>query len=59
MVKMLNVLVSISQVFLLKNVSTFSECKSYSYFFCKNISVYFIVNNQSFNDTFTNDIIRF
>ena len=30
-----------------------------SFFFCKNISIYAIFNNQSFNDTFTNDIISF
>ena len=57
-VKMLTVQVSTvsnSQVFLLKNVS----CKSYSHFFRKNISVYAIFNDQSFNDTLTNDIISF
>ena len=51
-VRMLTVLVSTisnSQVFLLKNVSSF--CKSYSHFFSKNISVYVISNVQSFNDT--------
>ena len=61
-VKMLTVLVStISniQVLLLKNVSSFCKCKSYSHFFSKNISVYAIFNNQSFNDTLTNDIISF
>ena len=28
-------------------------------FFSKNISVYAIFNDQSFNDTFTNDIVSF
>ena len=62
MVKMLTVLVSTipkSQVFLLKNVSTFCKCKSYSHFFSKNISIYAIFNDQSFNDTLTNDIASF
>ena len=62
MVKMLTVLVSTgsnSQVFLLKkNVSSFCNCKSYSHFFSKNISVYAVFNDQSFNDTLTN-IVRF
>ena len=41
-VKMLTVLVrriSNSQVFLLKNVSSFCKCKSYSHFFSKNSSI--------------------
>ena len=62
MVKMLTVLVSTishPQVFLLKNVSSFCKCKSYSHFFSKNISVYAIFNDQSFNDTLTNDIVSF
>ena len=57
-VKMLNVLVSTlpySQVLLLKKC----ECKSYSHFFSKNMSVYAIFNDQSFNDTLTNDIVSF
>ena len=62
-VKMLIILVSTisnSQVFLLKkNVSSFCKCKSYSHFFSKNISVYAIFNDQSFNDTLTNDIVSF
>ena len=44
-VKMLTILVSTisnSQVFLLKNVSSFCKCKSYSHFFSKNISVLMI-----------------
>ena len=52
-VKMLTVLVSTisnSQVFLLKNVSSFCKCKSYTQFFSKNISVYAIFNDQSSND---------
>ena len=63
MVKMLTVLVSTisnSQVFLLKkNVSSFSKCKSYSLFFSKNICLYAIFKDQSFNDKLTNDIISF
>ena len=39
--------ISNSQVFLLKNVSS------------KNISVYAIFNDQSFNDTLTNNIVSF
>ena len=62
-VKMLTVLVSTiskSQVFLLKNVNSFCKCKSYSHlFFSKNISVYAIFNDQSFNDKLTNDIVSF
>ena len=59
MVKMLTVLVSTlsnSQVFLLKkNVSSFCN----SHFFSRNISIYAILNDQSFNDTLTNDIFSF
>ena len=58
MVKMLTVLVSTisnSQVFLLKKC----ECKSYSHFFSKNIIVYAIFIDPSFNDTLTNDIVSF
>ena len=60
MVKILTVLVSIisnSQVFLLKKMSSF--CKCYSHFFSKNISKHAIFNDQSFNDRLTNDIISF
>ena len=59
---MLTVLVSIipnSQVFLLKNLSSFCICKSYSHCFSKNFSIYAIFNDQSFNNTLTNDIISF
>ena len=62
---MLTVLVSTisnSQVFLLKKCECKSECKSYSHFVSKNISIYAIYaifNDQSFNDTLTNDIISF
>ena len=64
MVKMLTVLISTisnPQVFLLKNVSSFCKCKckSYSHFFSKNISVCAIINDQSFNDALTNDIVSF
>ena len=64
-VKMLTVLVS--TIFLLvskryfcwQNVSSFCKCESYSHFFSKNISVYAIFNDQSFNDMLTNNIISF
>ena len=52
MVKMLTVLVSTisnSQLFLLKNVSSFCKCKSYSHFFSRNIYVYTIFNDQIFD----------
>ena len=32
---------------------------SFTHFFSKNISVYAIFNDQSFNDTLTNNIISF
>ena len=60
MVKMLTVLVSTisnSQVFWLKNVSSF--CKSYSQFFSKNISIYAIFNDQNFNNMLTNEMVSF
>ena len=50
-VKMLTVLVSTisnSHLFLLKNVSSFCKCESYSHFFSKNISVYAIFDEQRF-----------
>ena len=59
---MLTVLVRIisnPQVFLLKSVSSFCKCKSYSHFFQQNISIYAIFNDQNFNNTLTNDIISF
>ena len=40
-----------------KNVSSF--CKCYWHFFSKNISVYAVFNDQSFNDTLTYDIVSF
>ena len=40
-----------------KNVSSFCKCKSYSHFFSKNIGIYAIFNDQSFNDSLTNDIV--
>ena len=52
-VEMLTVLVDIisnSELFLLKKLLTF---------FSKNISVYAIFKNQSFNYTLTNDIVSF
>ena len=62
MVKMLIILVSTisnSQVFLLKNVGSFCICKSYSHFFSKNISIFAIFFDQSFNDSLTNDTVSF
>ena len=47
--------ISHSQAFLLKKMS--SLCRSYSHFFCKNISVYAIFNDQSFNNTLADDIV--
>ena len=38
---------------------SFCKCKSYSHFFSKNINIYAIFNDQSFNDTLTNDIVSF
>ena len=32
---------------------------AFANFFCKNISVYTIFNDQSFNDTLTNNILSF
>ena len=40
-------------------MSSFCKCKSYSHFFSKNISIYAIFNNQSFNDLCTNNIVSF
>ena len=40
-------------------MSSFCKCKSYSHFFSKNISIYAIFNDQSFNDMLTNDIVSF
>ena len=40
-------------------MSSFCICKSYSHFFSKNISIYAIFNDQSFNDTLTNNIYSF
>ena len=62
MVKMLTVLVSTipnSQVFLLKKCVSFANAKATHIFFSKNISVYAIFNDLSFNDTLTNDIVSF
>ena len=60
---MLTVLVSkifyFTGIFAEKNVSSFCKCKSYSHFFSKNISLYAIFNDQSFNDTLTNHIVSF
>ena len=35
------------------------KCKSYSHFYSKNISMYAIFNDHSFNDTLTDDIVSF
>ena len=40
-------------------MSSFCKCKSYSHFFSKSISIYAILNDQSFNDTLTKDIVSF
>ena len=40
-------------------MSSFCKCKSYSHFFSKNISLYAIFYEQSFNDTLTNDVVSF
>ena len=37
----------------------FANAKAPHIFFSKNISVYAIFNDQSFNDTLTNDIVSF
>ena len=63
MVKISTVLISTisnSLVFLLKNVSSFCKCKSYSHFSAKIIAYnYAISNDKSFKDTLTNDIVSF
>ena len=60
---MLTVLVSTisnSQVFLLKKCEWLLQMqKLLTLFFSKNISVYAKLNDQSFNDTLTNDIVSF
>ena len=33
--------------------------QSYLHFFSKNISIYALFNDQSFNDTLTNDVVSF
>ena len=38
-------------------MSGFYKCKSYSHFFSKNICVYAIFIDQSFNNTLTSDIV--
>ena len=40
-------------------MSSFCKCKSCSHFLSKNVSVYTIFNDQSFNDRLTNDIASF
>ena len=50
--------ISNSQVFLLKNVSSFAMQKLLT-FFQQNISVYAIFNDQNFNDTLTINIVSF
>ena len=60
---MLTVLVSAisnSQVFFAEKMCVgFANAKATHIFFSKNISVYAIFNDQSFNDTLTNDIVSF
>ena len=62
MVKMLTVLVSAtsdSQVFLLKKCEQLLQMQKLLTFFSKNISIYAIFNDQSFNDMLINDIASF
>ena len=40
-------------------MSSFCKCKSYSHFSSKNISIYAIFSDKSFNNMLTNDIISF
>ena len=40
-------------------MSSFCKGNSYTHVFSKNISICYIFNNQSFNDTLTNDIVSF
>ena len=40
-------------------MSSFCKYKSYSHFFSKNVSIYAVFNDQSFNDTLTTDIVSF
>ena len=40
-------------------MSSICKCKSYSPFISKNISVYVIFSDQSFNDTLNNDTVSF
>ena len=40
-------------------MGSFCKCKSYPHFFSKNISLYAILNDQNFNNTFTKDIVSF
>ena len=41
----------------MQKLLTFFSAKSYSYFSSKNISMYAIFNDQSFNDMLTNNIV--
>ena len=63
MVKILTVLLSTitnSQVFLLKKMGVaFANAKATHIFSAKNISIYAMFNDQSFNDTLTNDVVSF
>ena len=62
MVEMLTFLVSSissSQVFLLKKCEKLLQMQKLLTFFSKNISVYAIFNDQSFNNTLTNNIVSF
>ena len=60
-VNMLTVLVStiFTGIFAEKMWVAFANAKATHKFFSKNISIYAISNDQSFNDTLTNDIISF
>ena len=64
-VEMLTVPVSIisnSQVFLLKNGGSFCKCKFFIakiHFYSKNINIYAIFNDQSFNNMLNNNTVSF
>ena len=42
-----------------KNINVSSFCKLLTFFFSKNIRIYAIFNDRSFNNMLTNDIISF
>ena len=42
-----------------KNVSSFSQCKSYSHFFSKKLQHICVSLNVNFNESLTNDVVSF